>query len=190
MNKEKGIPIKRVTISGISNAQSLHVKKDKDGKPVLDGNGRNIPVDFVNTGNNHHVAVYRRPVIDKNGQMVIDENGNLKYELEEVVVTFFDAVTRVNLGQPIIDKDYKASEGWQFLFSMKQNEYFVFPNKKTGFNPKEIDLLDADNYGLISPNLFRVQKFTHKNYVFRHHLETTIKDTSSIFERYHLDRFS
>lgn len=180
LNKEKGIPIKRVTISGISNAQSLHVKKDKDGKPVLDGNGRNIPVDFVNTGNNHHVAVYRRPVIDKNGQMVIDENGNLKYELEEVVVTFFDAVTRVNLGQPIIDKDYKASEGWQFLFSMKQNEYFVFPNKKTGFNPKEIDLLDADNYGLISPNLFRVQKFTHKNYVFRHHLETTIKDTSSI----------
>ena len=180
LNKEKGIPIKRVTISGISNAQSLHVKKDKDGKPVLDGNGRNIPVDFVNTGNNHHVAVYRMPVIDKNGQMVIDENGNLKYELEEVVVTFFDAVTRVNLGQPIIDKDYKASEGWQFLFSMKQNEYFVFPNKKTGFNPKEIDLLDADNYGLISPNLFRVQKFTHKNYVFRHHLETTIKDTSSI----------
>ena len=180
LNKEKGISIKRVTISGISNAQSLHVKKDKDGKPVLDGNGRNIPVDFVNTGNNHHVAVYRRPVIDKNGQMVIDENGNLKYELEEVVVTFFDAVTRVNLGQPIIDKDYKASEGWQFLFSMKQNEYFVFPNEKTGFNPKEIDLLDADNYGLISQNLFRVQKFTHKNYVFRHHLETTIKDTSSI----------
>lgn len=180
LNKEKGISIKRVTISGISNAQPLHVKKDKSGKSVLDENGRNIPVDFVNTGNNHHVAVYRRPVIDKNGQMVVDENGSLKYELEEIVVTFFDAVTRANLGQPIIDKDYKMSEGWQFLFSMKQNEYFVFPNEKTGFNPKEIDLLDADNYGLISPNLFRVQKFTHKNYVFRHHLETTVKDTSYI----------
>ena len=63
---------------------------------------------------------------------------------------------------------------------MKQNEYFVFPNKKTGFNPKEIDLLDADNYGLISPNLFRVQKFTHKNYVFRHHLETTVKDMKEL----------
>lgn len=35
LNKEKGISIKRVTISGISNAQSLHVKKDKDGKPIL-----------------------------------------------------------------------------------------------------------------------------------------------------------
>ena len=182
LNKEKGISIKRVTISGISNAQSLHVKKDKDGKPILDEDSRNIPVDFVNTGNNHHVAVYRRPVIDKRGQLVIDEAGNPKYELEEVVVSFFEAVTRANLGQPIIDKDYKTSEGWQFLFSMKQNEYFVFPNEKTGFNPKEIDLLDAENYGVISPNLFRVQKFAHKNYVFRHHLETTIKDTSSILK--------
>ena len=95
------------------------------------------------------------------------------------MVSFFEAVTRANLGQPIIDKDYKASEGWQFLFSMKQNEYFVFPNEKTGFNPKEIDLMDAENYGLISPNLFRVQKFCLKDYFFRHHLETTIKDTSS-----------
>lgn len=179
LNKEKGISIKRVTISGISNAQSLHVKKDKDGKPILDENGRNIPVDFVNTGNNHHVAVYRKPVIDKRGQLVVDEDGNPKFEIEEVVVSFFEAVTRANLGQPIIDKDYKASEGWQFLFSMKQNEYFVFPNEKTGFNPKEIDLLDAENYGLISPNLFRVQKFSLKDYFFRHHLETTIKDTSS-----------
>lgn len=179
LNKEKGISIKRVTISGISNAQSLHVKKDKDGKTILDENDKKIPVDFVNTGNNHHVAVYRKPVIDKMGQIVIDENGNPQYELEEIVVSFFDAVTRANLGQPVIDKDYKTSEGWQFLFSMKQNEYFVFPNEKTGFNPKEIDLLDADNYGAISPNLFRVQKFSHKNYVFRHHLETTIKDTNS-----------
>lgn len=179
LNKEKGISIKRVTISGISNAQSLHVKKDKDGKPILDEKGRNIPVDFVNTGNNHHVAVYRRPIIDKKGKLVVDEFGNPKYEPEEVVVSFFEVVTRANLGQPIIDKDYKTSEGWQFLFSMKQNEYFVFPNEKTGFNPKEVDLLDAENYGVITPNLFRVQKFSHKNYVFRHHLETTIKDTSS-----------
>lgn len=180
LNKEKGISIKRVTISGISNAQSLHDKKDKDGHFILDENGRRIPVDFVNTGNNHHVAVYRKPVVDKTGQFVVDDNGNLKYELEEVVVPFFDVVTRANLGQPIIDKDYKTSEGWQFLFSMKQNEYFVFPNEKTGFNPKEIDLLDENNYSLISPNLFRVQKFSNKNYVFRHHLETTIKETSSL----------
>ena len=179
MNEAKGISIKRVSIRGISNAQSLHEKKDKDGNLALDTDGRKVPVDFVNTGNNHHVAIYRKPVLSKTGQTVFDEEGNPKYELDEVVVSFFDAVTRANLGQPIIDKDYKRSEGWKFLFSMKQNEYFVFPNEKAGFNPKEEDLLNPENYAMISPNLFRVQKFSYKNYVFRHHLETSIKDTSA-----------
>ena len=113
---------------------------------------------------------------------MVDEAGNPKYELEEVVVSFFEAVTRANLGLPIIDKDYKTTEGWQFLFSMKQNEYFVFPNEKTGFNPKEIDLLDVENYGLISPNLFRVQKITEKDYMFRHHLETKVVDDKFLKE--------
>lgn len=182
LNKEKGISIKRVTIRGISNAQSLHEKKDKNGKLVLDENGNLIPVDFVNTGNNHHVAIYRKPVFNDKGQVRQDEEGNPMYELDEVVVSFFEAVTRANLGLPIVDKDYRRSEGWQFLFSMKQNEYFVFPNEKTGFNPKEIDLLDPDNYAEISPNLFRVQKFSYKNYVFRHHLETSVQDTSVVMK--------
>ena len=157
LNKEKGISIKRVTITGISNAESLHDKRDKEGKLILDKNGNKQPVDFVNTGNNHHVAIYK------------DADGNL----QENVVTFFEATTRVNQGFPIIDKEYKNTEGWQFLFSMKQNEYFVFPNEITGFNPNETDLLNPENYHLISPNLFRVQKISTKNYVFNHHLETT-----------------
>ena len=182
LNREKGISIKRVSIRGINNAQSLHVKKDKNGNPILDENGKQIPVDFVNTGNNHHVAIYRKPVLDKKGQEMFDEDGNLMYELEEAVVSFFEAVTRANRGVPVIDKDYRRSEGWQFLFSMKQNEYFVFPNEKTGFNPMEIDLLDPNNYAVISPNLFRVQKFSSKYYVFRLHLETTIEDKKELQE--------
>ena len=58
---------------------------------------------------------------------------------------------------------------------MKQNEYFVFPNEKTSFKPQEIDLLNADNWSIISPNLYRVQKFTTGDYVFRHHLETNVE---------------
>lgn len=157
LNKEKGIAIKRVTISGISNAIAIHDKKDKNGNLIVDKDGQTQAVDFVNTGNNHHVAIYK------------DEKGNL----QESVVSFFEACTRVNLGEPVIFKDYKKSDGWEFLFSMKQNEYFVFPNEKTGFEPHEIDLLDPENYHLISPNLFRVQKISSKNYVFNHHLETT-----------------
>ena len=182
LNKEKGIRIKRVTISGISNAEALHDKKDKDGNLILDSKGDKIAVDFVNTGNNHHVAVYEKPIIDKNGNYKCDEQGNIIYEIDENVVPFYDAVARINAGLPVIDKEYNKENGWRFLFSMKQNEYFVFPNEETGFNPKEIDLLDPDNYSLISQNLFRVQKFAYKNYVFRHHLESSI-DNSSISMR-------
>lgn len=158
LNKEKGIEIKSVTITGVSNAIALHDKKDKNGNPILDKNGKKQPADFVNTGNNHHVAIYK------------DEKGNL----QENVVSFFDALARVNEGLSIIDKDYKKDEGWQFLFTLKQNEYFVFPNENTGFNPNEIDLIDENKYNLISPYLFRVQKVGGNDYWFRHHLETKI----------------
>ena len=206
LNKEKGISIKRVTITGISNGEPLHTKKDKDRKDIFDSEGKRIPVDFVNTGNNHHVAVYRVPVVDKNtGMQKLDSNGETMFELQENVVSFYEAVTRRNLGLPVIDKEYKVSEGWQFLFSMKQNEYFVFPkiekcekvNEETGeiteeevmvFNPKDIDLLNPDNYRVISPNLFRVQTMSKvmygnniiRDYKFRHHLETSVMDIKEL----------
>lgn len=188
LNKEKGISVKRVTITGISNAEAIHEKHDKDGRFILDGEGKPIPVDFVNTGNNHHVAIYRKPVLDKAGNPKLDENGDIQFELDEVVVSFYEAVTRANLGQPVIDKDYRRSEGWQFLYSMKQNEYFVFPNEETGFDPKEIDLKDPANYALISPNLFRVQTMSRvtygtsviRDYKFRHHLETILNDSKDL----------
>ena len=154
LNKEKGIAIKRVTISGVSNAQALHTKKDHLGNEILDENNNPIPVDFVSTGNNHHVAIYR------------DEKGNL----QEEVVSFYDAVVRRNLGLSVINKTHE--KGWEFLFSMKQNEFFIFPSES--FNPQEIDLLNPSNYHLISPNMFRVQKLGSKDYIFRNHLETTI----------------
>lgn len=156
LNKEKGIQLKRVTITGVNNAVHLHYKKDHLGKEILDENDKPIPIDFVSTGNNHHVAIYR------------DEGG----KLEEKVVSFYEAVMTKNAGQPVIDKNYNHHLGWKFLFTMKQNEYFIFPNEDTGFNPAEIDLMDESNYSKISPNLFRVQKIATKNYLFTHHLET------------------
>ena len=166
LNQEKGISIKRVTISGVSNAEALHLKKDHNGKLILDENGKKQAVDFVSTGNNHHVAIYR------------DEKGNL----QDNVVSFFEAVERSRQGLSIIDKSMNSELGWKFLFTMKQNEYFVFPS--SGFNPNEIDLLNARNAKTVSPNLYRVQKFSKvmygnsaiRDYVFRHHLETQLVD--------------
>jgi CRISPR-associated endonuclease Csn1 len=164
LNEEKGIAIKKVKISGVNNAEPLHYKRDHLGNEILDHNQKLVPTDFVSTGNNHHVAIYK------------DEKGNL----QENVVSFYEAVARVNQGLPVIDKTLKAYLGWTFLFTMKQNEYFIFPNEQTNFNPSEIDLLDMKNNKLISPNLFRVQKFTIKDYFFRHHLETNVEDNSQL----------
>lgn len=169
LNKEKGIAIKRVKIRAkVSSDTSvpLHVKRDLLGNLLKDAEGKALPADFVNTANNHHVAIF------------VDTEGNW----HEHVVSFFEATTSALLGLPIVDKDYKREEGWKFLFSMKQNEYFVFPNEKTGFIPSEIDLMDPKNYALISPNLYRVQKFSSSFYVFRHHLETNVDESNELKE--------
>lgn len=150
LNKEKGIKIKRARITGIVKATPLRT----------DSNHKNI--DFVNTGNNHHCAIFR------------DESG----KLQEHVVSFMEAVERVTQGLPIIDKHYREEDGWRFLFTMKQNEYFIFP--EIGFNPLDYDLTDPKNYSILSPHLYRVQKFSVGDYSFRHHLETHVNDVKEL----------
>jgi CRISPR-associated endonuclease Csn1 len=170
LNEAKGISIKRVTISGVKNAEALHYKKDHFGQYLLDANNNKIPVDFVSTSNNHHVAIYR------------DEAGNL----QDKIVSFFEAVERVRQGLSVIDKTFNQHVGWQFLFTMKQNEYFVFPGE--GLDPKEIDLMNPANNKIISPNLYRVQTIsvvkygnnTQRDFKFRHHLETSVADKSEL----------
>ena len=154
LNKQKRISVKRVTITGVSNAEPLHIAKDHLGAPILDEGGNEIPVDYISTGNNHHVAIYK------------DKKGNL----QEEVVSFYEAVIRKNQGEPVVNKNHP--KGWEFCFTMKQNEMFVLPSDD--FNPSEIDLLDAVNTSLISPHLYRIQKIGTKDYWFRHHLETIV----------------
>lgn len=160
LDKAGKIAIKRVTMSGVNNVEALHQKRDLHGELKLDKDGNPIPSDFVSTGNNHHVAIFQ------------DSEGNL----QEEVVTFYEAVSRANIGLPIINRNHK--EGWKFLFTMKQNELFVFPSEE--FDPSEIDLLDPKNYALVSKHLFRVQKFTYRDYFFRHHLETNVNDKNEL----------
>ncbi|PUZ24666.1 CRISPR-associated endonuclease Csn1 [Chitinophaga costaii] len=170
VNESKGICIKRVTITGVTNAEPLHYKRDHHGKPILDNNGNRTPADFVSTGNNHHAAIYR------------DAAGNL----QDNVVSFYEAVARVNQGLPIIDKSLNKELGWQFLFSLKQNECFVFPNE--GFDPLEIDLYNPANNKLIAANLFRVQNFSRlqygnniiRDYNFRHIYETSVENRKEL----------
>ncbi|MCE7996308.1 MAG: type II CRISPR RNA-guided endonuclease Cas9 [Roseivirga sp.] len=170
LNHERGIAIKSVTISGVKNAEALHTKKDHMGNVLLNEQGSEIPSDYVSTGSNHHLALYK------------DEKGNVQDE----VISFYEAVARANLGFPVVDKNLNADKGWTFLFSMKQNEYFIFPGED--FNPEDYDLSDLGIKPKISPFLFRMQKFSKlrygnsfvRDYVFRHHLESQINDHKNL----------
>ncbi len=164
LHKEKGIAIKRVTITGIANAIPLHHKKDHLGQDILQNN-QPVPSSYISTGNNHHVAFYK----DKDNK------------IQENIVSFFKAVTRVNKGIPIIDTKYNSELGWKFLFTMKQNEFFIFPSDD--FDPSDIDLLDDNNIPVISKNLYYVQSISVTKYgnsvvrdfIFRHHNDASKK---------------
>ena len=168
LNREKGITIKSVRIRGVLSAIPLHEAKDHFGHFITDSEGQRQPVDFVQTASTHHIAVYR------------DASGNL----QDVAVSFLEATTRKALGQPVVETDYKSSEGWKFLFSMKQNEYFIFPDIEHGFDLSSMDLFDPKNRVEISKHLYRVQKMSKTDsgrvYVFRHHLETTVNDNNAL----------
>lgn len=158
VDEARGIKLKRVTIAENFDLCAIRDKRDKDGNLVFDAAGNTIPNDFVNPRNNHHVAIYE------------DAEGNY----QEQVVTLLEALARKTAGLPVVDKDFHKDLGWKFVFSLKLNEMFVFPNPKTGFIPADVDLMDPANYAQISPNLFRVQKLSCRDYWFRHHLETAL----------------
>lgn len=160
LNQEKGISIKSVKISGVSNAEALHVKKDNLGQIILDKEGKEIPVDFVSTGNNHHVAIYK------------DEKGNL----QEEIVSFYEAVHRVKAGLQVVNKQHE--KGWEFCFTMKQNEYFIFSDSE--FNANEVDLFDPKFKKEVAKRLYRVQKIGAGDYTFRHHLESLLLDKKEL----------
>ena len=159
LNKEKGIAIKSVKVKAQNIAMPIHVKRDQTGKEIYDDKQLPVPSDFVVSGNNHHISIFR------------DTEG----VLHEHVVPFIGATASARQYLPIVDKNYNSAIGWKFLFSMKRDEYFVFPNKETGFDPSDYDLLDPENYSAISPNLFRVQKMATGNYYFRHHLDPSVE---------------
>lgn len=172
LDEAKKIALKRVSIEGVLSAIPLHTLKNQAGKPIMGKDGKPVLGNYVQTSNNHHIAFY------------YDEDGNL----QDNAVSFFEAAERKSQGISVIDKDYNRDKGWRFLFTMKQNEYFVFPNEATGFIPSEVDLTDEANYGIIGPNLYRVQKMSRiekgtsvsRDYWFRHHLETILNDDSRL----------
>lgn len=170
-------------------------------EPILDHQGRKIrsvrcntglnatvpvryneqgdPIAFVKPGNNHHVAIYE------------DDKG----KWQEHIVTFWHAVERKKYGISTIitnpgevweqiteqmpesfQEQLPKSATWQFKFSMQQNEMFILGMEEELYQ----DAIRREDYALLSRYLYRVQKMSKGDYSFRHHLETTVDDISSI----------
>jgi CRISPR-associated endonuclease Csn1 len=145
------------------------VKKDETGNDI----------GFVKPANNHHIAIYK------------DTEGNR----HEHVCTFWHAVERKKYNFPIVikntneiwDKILSQPEGFypdsffeklpsanlELEISMQQNEMLIL-----NMNQEDVKItLQNQDYSQISDNLYRVQKLSTTNYMFRHHLETQIIDT-------------
>ncbi len=165
-NEAKRIPIKYVRcVTGLSAVEP--VRFDITGRPI----------GFVKPGNNHHVAVYR----------------DLEGVLHEQVVTFWHAVERKRYGIPVVIEDTNLlwktirekefnwpnafldklpEEGWKLELSLQQNEMFILGMEDKVFETA----LEQQDYALLGAYLYRVQKITSYDYVFRLHIETKVDD--------------
>ena len=130
---------------------------------------------FVAPGSNHHVAFYR------------DSKG----VLQEAVVSFYQAIERAKYQLPMIIKDPRAvveealernvpdsvlsalpQSSWTFVESMQKNEMFLI-----GLSDDEIArAIKESDRATLNDHLYRVQKFSSKDYYFRYHLETQLDD--------------
>jgi len=158
-NKEKGIVINSVrcyTKDEESEKSYPALHESANGITLNEKAGKNInnkkPIDFIIEGNNHHISIFE------------DENGN-RYEIP---CTFFQAFQRKSQGESVITKEHPS--GYRFLFSIQQNEMFVFDMTKEDLQ----SAIDKENYGLISKHLFRVLNLASGQYMFLHHIETKI----------------
>ena len=57
---------------------------------------------------------------------------------------------------------------------MQQNEMFILGMEEELYN----DAIQKEDYATLSKYLYRVQKMSKGDYVFRHHLETAVDDKS------------
>ena len=133
------IPIYKIRVKG----DKSNIVQYKQGS--LDNNKT-----FVDTQNNHHVAIYKK------------EDGTYYEEM----VTFWIAVERKKNKESIINKRINNKD--IFITSLKINEMFILDNNLNA------DLSKISNKDL-SPFLFRVQNLSSKDYVLRFHRAATTK---------------
>lgn len=109
---------------------------------------------YVNPRNNHHVVIYE------------DFDGNL----QEKVVSFIEVVERKKDGESIYQ--LPKEDGKRIVTTLEINDMFLL-----GL-PEDIEISSTNN-SLLIKHLYRVQKVSSSYYTFRHHLASTLNDSSS-----------
>ena len=154
--------------------------KDQAKLIPLRYNDESEAVGFVAPGSNHHLALYR----DVDGRLV------------ESVVTFWQAISRIRYGLPaivthpreVIEQALSIPElpeevlgalpksRWRLMEVLRINDMFLL-----GMTDGAIDrAIEGEDYPTLSRHLYRVQKLTTHDYVFRYHLETTLDGKDNV----------
>lgn len=142
----------------------LYTLKNKNGEPVPIkkvrireemSNAKPLKEDqhWVNPRNNHHVVIYE------------DENGVMKEDIQ----SFWEVVERQKQGQETYQLPPHDSKG-KILYTLQENDMFLL-----GIDASAIKE-SFGNLQLLSKHLYRVQKISKMNIMFRHHLASTLNE--------------
>ena len=147
-------------------AKAIPIRFDECGRAIT----------FVQSGNNHHLALYRTP----------------KGKLVGSIVTFWDAVDRARYGIPLVITHPREvmeqvlqrgdipeqvlsllpPSDWVFVDSLQQDEMVII-----GLSDEELQrALEAQDYRKLSEHLYRVQKLSAGKYFIRYHLDTDVDE--------------
>ena len=156
----------RCYVAKPSVAKAIPIRFDECGRAIT----------FVQSGNNHHLALYRTP----------------KGKLVGSIVTFWDAVDRARYGIPlvithpreVIEQVLQRGDipesvlrslppsDWVFVESLQMNEMVII-----GLSDEELQrALEAQDYRKLSEHLYRVQKLSAGKYFIRYHLDTDVDE--------------
>ena len=156
----------RCYVTQPSVAKAIPIRFDERGRAIT----------FVQSGSNHHLAIYRTP----------------KGKLVESIVSFWDAVNRARYGLPLIIKyPRKAMEqviqredipksvlsllppaDYEFVEVFQQNEMAVVGLPEEEFRRA----VDTQDYRTLSEHLYCLKGISSKDYEFHYHLDTDDPD--------------
>lgn len=165
-DKKQEVRSVRCYVTQPSVAKAIPIRFDERGRAIT----------FVQSGSNHHLAIYRTP----------------KGKLVESIVSFWDAVNRARYGLPLIIKyPRKAMEqviqredipesvlsllppaDYEFVEVFQQNEMAVVGLPEEEFRRA----VDTQDYRTLSEHLYRLKGISSKDYEFHYHLDTDDPD--------------